>query len=312
MHRAGKKGRRAVRLAVIGSLLVGGAAQAAGHLGTAQSVSTSPFCQKYRCALLEQWGRDWEYRLSVPGSQTLLVTRESGDPGSRITEISLHSANDDVNAELDRRTFADVQRLALGFVSNTGRLEQCYALDGATDRILANAPDDRTRRIYCDWDEAYTHFTIEADPNYLARTAPATVSSSGPTRLNAWSFGNCVTGGSVLPFLPTGRASRCDLFITTRGQPSTLVRAEFQYEIEYVQNGAYVKKLLPEKEYWWPGRAQSALDPRVSQSGRTISANLSLAVKDVPGRRVIALNTIARLSFANGVVKTAYEPLTVR
>lgn len=303
-----------LRLGLVASALLGAAsgANAAGILGTAQSVSTSAFCQKYRCALIDQSGRDWEYHLNVPGSQTLVVTRESNDPGSRVTEVSLHSANDDVNAELDRRTFGEVQRLALGFVPNTGRLEACYALNGATDRVLSSAPDDRTRRIYCDWDEAYTHFTIEADRNYLARTAPAAPSAAGPTKLNTWSFGTCNVGGSTFAYLPTGRAARCTLTITTKGQQSAVTRAEFQYEIEYVQNGEYVKKLLPEKEYWWPGRTQGALDPRVSQSGRTISANLSLAVKDVPGRRVISVNTIARLTFANGAVKAAYEPLTVR
>ena len=57
---------------------------------------------------------------------------------------------------------------------------------------------------------------------------------------------------------------------------------------------------------------QKALDPRVTQQGRTVKADLSLAIRNVPGRRVISLNTIAKLTFANGAVKTAYEPLTVR
>ncbi|WP_339095722.1 hypothetical protein WDJ50_14190 [Deinococcus sp. VB142] len=289
-----------------------GTAGAAGILGTSQSVSTSAFCQQYKCTLLDNSGREWLYDLNVPGSQMLLVQRESSEPGSRVTQISLLSDNDDVNIDLDRKTFGDVQKLALGFVSNAGRLDACYTLNGATYRIMADAPDERTRRIYCDWDEAYTRFVIEADRNYLARTAPASVPTTGPTKLNTWSFTGCTVAGSPSEYLPTGKPARCTLVITTKGAASQVVRAEFQYEIEYVQNGQYVKKILPEKEYWWPGRAQQPLDPRVTQQGRTVSANLSLAIKSVPGRRVISLNTIAKLTFANGTVKTAYEPLTVR
>ncbi len=68
----------------------------------------------------------------------------------------------------------------------------------------------------------------------------------------------------------------------------------------------------PNGEVRWPGRVQTANNPRVSQSGRTINANLSLANRDVPGRHVISLNTVTRLTFANGAVKTAYEALPVR
>ena len=152
-----------------------------------------------------------------------------------------------------------------------------------------------------------------SDSAYLARTAPSRASlSSGPTKLHQWNFRTCRVGNASFGFLPSGKAARCDLVITTKGKQSQVVRAEFQYEIEYVEHGKAVKKLLPDKEYWWPGRQQGALDPRVSQQGRTITANVSLAIKDIPGRRVTSLNTIARLTFANGAVKTAYEPLTVR
>lgn len=297
----------------VAALLAGlGTAGAAGLLGTSQSVSTSAFCQQYKCTLLGNSGREWLYDLKVPGSQLLLVQRESSEPGSRVTEVSLLSDNDDVNAELDRKTFGDVQKMALGFVSNTGRLESCYALNGATYRVMADAPNERTRRIYCDWDEAYTRFVIEADRNFLARTAPASVPTTGPTKLNNWYFSGCNVAGSASEDLPTGKPARCLLVVTTKGAASQVVRAEFQYEIEYVQNGQYVKKILPEKEYWWPGRVQKALDPRVTQQGRIVKADLSLAIRNVPGRRVISLNTIAKLTFANGAVKTAYEPLTVR
>lgn len=300
-----KNGLVAVALALVSS------AGAAGILGTSQAVSTSAFCKQYGCKLLENSGREWLYTLNTR-TQLLGVQRESGDAGSRITEISLYADNADVNADLDRKTFGDMQKLALGFVSNTGRIESCYALNGSDYRVMADSPDDRTRQIYCDWDEAYTRFVIEADRDYLARTAPAASLGSGPTKLNNWYFSGCTVEGAASDYLPTGKAARCNLVINTKGATSQVVRAEFQYEIEYVQNGKYVKKLLPEKEYWWPGRNQAALDPRVSQQGRTINANLSLAIKNVPGRRVISLNTVARLTFANGVVKTAYEPLTVR
>ncbi|MBZ9714359.1 hypothetical protein [Deinococcus multiflagellatus] len=302
-----------LRFAAVSTLLLGTSAGAAGLLATAGAVSTSTFCQQYGCALLDQSGRTWTYELRRNGAQLLEVQRESSDPGSRITTISLHSFNDDVNADLDRSTFAAVQGLAMGFVSNTGRLENCYALDGSQYRVLATSPDDRTARIYCDWDPAYTRFVIEADPGYLARTAPSAATlTGGPTKLNVWSFRSCKSAAGVNTYLTRGQAARCDLVIETKGAQSALVRAEFQYEIEYVQGGQYVKKLLPEKEVWLPTRTPGPLDPRVTQQGRTITANLSLAVKDVPGRRVTSMNTIARLTFANGAVKTAYEPLLVR
>lgn len=293
------------------ALALASGAGAAGVLGTSQAVSTSAFCKQYGCSLVENSGREWLYSLKT-GTQLLLVQRESGDAGSRITQVSLLSDNSNVNADLDRRTFGEMQKLALGFVSNTGRVENCYALNGSDYRVMADGPDERTRQIYCDWDEAYTRFVIEADRNYLTRTAPSTVASTGPTKLNNWYFTGCDVQGVPSDYLPTGKPSRCMLVINTKGTASQVVRAEFQYEIEYVQNGKYVKKLLPEKEYWWPARTQTGLDPRVSQQGRTIYANLGLAIKSVPGRRVISLNTVARLTFANGVVKTACEPLTVR
>ncbi|MBZ9752339.1 hypothetical protein K7W42_15920 [Deinococcus sp. HMF7604] len=299
--------------ALTAAFLLATPASAAGLLGTSGAVSTSAFCQQYRCELDEQWGRTWTYRLRVAGSQLLEVERESSEPGSRITAVSLHSANEDVNADLDRSTFAAVQQMAMGFVSNTGRLDPCYALDGSNYRVLATSPDERTARIYCDWDPAYTRFVIEADRNYLTRTAPSAVTlTGGPTKLNVWSFRSCKSAVGVNTYLQSGQAARCDLVIETKGAQSAVVRAEFQYEIEYVQNGQYVKKLLPEKELWLPGRTPGALDPRVTQQGRTVTANISLAVKSVPGRQVTSLNTIAKLTFANGAVKTAYEPLLVR
>ncbi|PTA69141.1 hypothetical protein [Deinococcus arcticus] len=302
-----------LRFAATTTLLLASGAGAAGLLGTGGAVSTSPFCRQYSCALLEQSGRTWTYELRRNGSQLLEVQRESGEPGSRITSISLHSYNDDVNADLDRSTFAAVQQLAMGFVSNTGRLENCYALDGSQYRVLATSPDDRTSRIYCDWDPAYTRFVIEADRAYLTRTAPSAATlTSGPTKLNVWAFRSCRSAAGVNTFLVMGQAARCDLVIETKGAQSPVVRAEFQYEIEYVQGGQYVKKLLPEKEVWLPGRTPGPLDPRLSQQGRTVTANLSLAVRAVAGRQVTSLNTIARLTFANGAVKTAYEPLLVR
>ncbi|WP_235692653.1 hypothetical protein [Deinococcus aquaedulcis] len=301
------------RLATTTAFLLAASAGAAGVLGTGSAVSSSTFCQQYSCALLEQSGRTWTYELRRNGAQLLEVQRESSEPGSRITAISLHSYNDDVNADLDRSTFAAVQKLAMGFVSNTGRLDNCYALDGSEYRVLATSPDDRTSRIYCDWDPAYTRFVIEADRAYLTRTAPSAATlTGGPTKLNVWAFRSCKSASGVNTYLEIGQAARCDLVIETKGAQSAVVRAEFQYEIEYVQGGQYVKKLLPEKEVWLPGRTPGPLDPRLTQQGRTITANLSLAVKDVPGRRVTSLNTIARLTFANGAVKTAYEPLLVR
>lgn len=135
---------------------------------------------------------------------------------------------------------------------------------------------------------------------------------TGPTKLNNWYFSGCTVARGASEYVPTGKPARCLLVVTTKDAASQVLRAEFRYDIEYVQNGQYVKKILPEKEYWWPGRAQKALDPHVSQQGRTVKADLGLVIKGVPGRRVIGLNTVANLTFANGAVKTAYEPLTVR
>ncbi|MFC4637574.1 hypothetical protein [Deinococcus hohokamensis] len=149
--------------------------------------------------MVEQGGREWEYRLKVPGAQTLVVTRKSSDPASRITQVSLHSPNEEVNADLDRATFRAVHRLTLGFVSHAGRLDHCSALDGVIVQVLADAPDDRTRRLYCDWEPAYTHFTIETDRNDLTRPAMPSVSlSRGPTRLNYWFFRTCSSAGQVM------------------------------------------------------------------------------------------------------------------
>ena len=291
-------------------------ASAAGWLATSASptqIQQSAFCQQQRCAAPDAYGRTWDYDLRATGSHVLRVQRESSDPASRVTSVSLLSANGAVNGEIDRRLFGDMQRASLGFVSNAGRPEPCYALDGSTYRVLSTAPDDRTAQLYCDWDEAYTRFVIEADRAYLTRTAPAPVTiSSGPTKLNTWAFTTCVGAGGTNSYLTMGEAARCTLRVTTKGEQSAIVKAELQYEIEYVQNGQYVKKLLPEKELWLPGRTPGPLDPRLTQQGRAIDLNVSLAVKKVPGRRVTSVNTIARLTFANGAVKTAYEPLLVR
>lgn len=298
------------KLICVLTLLIGNAS-AAGILATSKAVSRTAFCQKYSCQLNYRKGRYWLYSLNVPSKQFLLVTRESNHPSSRITTISLHSYHQEINTDLDRQTFKDMQKMALGFISNAGRLEPCYALNRKNIRVLSTTPDMKTQRIYCDWQNKYTRFVLEANRNYLAYTTPR---KTRPTGLTNWHFRQCTANGQLLPsiYLPTGIPSHCDLIIQTTGQLSPIVRAEFAYEIEYFVNGHPFKHLLHKKEYWWPQRRQQALAPRLSQTGHQINANLSLNIKHIPDRSFTYLNTIAKLTFANGVVKTAYARLPVR
>ena len=294
---------------LLAALETAGAAGILGQGVSATTVTQSAFCQKYDCGEPFVRGREWQFPYN--STQTLVILRESNEAGSRAVSVQLWVRKEGLNTASDQQAFQDVQRLALGYVPYTGKVEGCYA--ASTTKTLVTAPDERTAGVSCDLWPSVVIFEVTADPAYLARTAPSQTNlNSGPTKLNQWDFRNCKAGGASFGYLPTGKAARCDLVITTKGEQSQVVRAEFQYEIEYVQNGQAVKKLLPDKEYWWPGRQQGALDPRVSQQGRTITANVSLAVRDQPGRRVTSLNTIARLTFANGAVKTAYEPLLVR
>ncbi|UBV43369.1 hypothetical protein LAJ19_03910 [Deinococcus taeanensis] len=286
--------------------------QAAGILGTSVTpaqIQASTFCQQYSCGEPFVRGRDWQYPFSR--YQGLTITRESGEAGSRVVSVSLWVRNDGLNAAADRAAFQQAQRLALGYVPYTGAVEPCYA--AMTTRTLVNRPDERTLGVSCELWDSSTDFYVTADPAYLARTAPAPAAlSSGPTKLHRWSFTTCASQSGTNTYLLMGEAARCTLRIETKGEQSPVVKAELQYEIEYVQNGQYVKKLLPGKELWLPGRAPGALDPRLTQQGRVITLNVSLAVKKTPGRTVTSLNTIAKLTFANGAVKTAYEPLLVR
>ena len=288
-----------------------GQAGAAGILGGVVSnsaVQQTPFCQKYGCG--EPFIRGREIQFPYNRYQGLKILRESSDPASRVVQVQLWVRNEGLNASDDRAAFQDVQRLALGYIPYTGRVEACYGAQ--LTKTLVDAPDERTLAVTCEAWESDTEFDVKANPMYLARQPAATIPTTGPTKLNRWWFRNCNAQGSVTPFLQVARASRCDLMIEIKGELSSVVRAEFQYELEYYQNGQHIKKLLPEKEYWWPGRQQGKFDPVVSQQGRTVTANISLAVKSVPGRQVTSLNTIAKLTFANGTTKTAYEPLPVR
>lgn len=287
-------------------------ASAAGIIGssvTTTQIQQSAFCQQYSCGEPFVRGRDWQYPFTR--YQGLTVTRESGEPGSRVVSVQLWVRNDGLNATADRQAFQQMQKLALGYVPYTGPVEPCYA--AMSTRTLVRAPDERASDVGCELWDSTTDFTVRADRAYLTRTAPAPVTiSSGPTKLNTWTFTTCVGAGGTNSYLTMGEAARCTLRVTTKGEQSPVVKAELQYEIEYVQNGQYVKTLLPAKELWLPGRAPGPLDPRLTQQGRVIDLNVSLAVKKVPGRTVTSLNTIARLTFANGAVKTAYEPLLVR
>ncbi|GGS19955.1 hypothetical protein [Deinococcus knuensis] len=287
-------------------------AHAAGILGTSVTqaqIQQSAFCQSYDCGEPFVRGREWQYPFSR--YQGLSITRESAEPGSRVVDVQLWVRNDGLNAAADRAAFQQMQKLALGYVPYTGAVESCYGANFT--RTLVDSPDERTQGVTCEkWDSS-TDFNVTVSPAFLARTAPAPATlTTGPTKLNTWKFTGCASQSGTNAYLQMGEAARCTLRIETKGAQSAVVRADFQYEIEYVQNGQYVKKLLPDVETWVAGRTPGTLDPRLSQNGRVVTASVSLAVKKVPGRTVTSLNTIARLTFANGTVKTAYEPLLVR
>ncbi|ADV65698.1 hypothetical protein [Deinococcus maricopensis] len=290
------------------TFLLGSAAGAAGLLGTTGSVANSDFCREYSCEGPTLNGPDRLYDLNT-GDR--LAVRYGN--ASRISRLSLLFDGDNLDASTDRLTIRDLQALAFGRVAKDVRPESCYGSRNVL--TLAARPDPTADALTCLNDGDVTRVDITASSTYLNRPLTATpTTSAAPAnelKLREWYFKNCRASTSVTGYLPVGTSSRCDLIIEIT-RPTPVVRAEFTYELEYTQNGQPYKTLLPGKDTWQQGRAPGTTDPRLTQNGATITANLSFNVRNVPGRRVTSINAIGTLTFQDGTVKRVYEPLQIR
>ncbi|MFB9993709.1 hypothetical protein ACFFLM_17245 [Deinococcus oregonensis] len=221
-------------------------------------------------------------------------------------------------ADIDRATFADLQRTAIGYTAFTGRIEPCY---GATsERTLSSYPAPNARSILCVRDGGLTAVALLADltstnSNAPAPARPATTTSSTAAPDNAapklldWSFTSCRSNRGVTAYLPLGEGAACTLQVNTVPNGRRLISASFEYELEYYVGSATAKIRIPGRDTY---AASGGGNVKLSQQGGSLSFTLPLNVRARSDRRYVRVGAIGTLVFDDGTSKRVYEPLDIR
>ncbi|WP_425146786.1 hypothetical protein [Deinococcus sp.] len=288
-------------------------ASAAGLLGSRDSFYNSTFCAEYGCSQPYRSAQSWVYYLKT--GDRAFIQRENEDPQGRIALMALFINESAFDADVDRQTFQDLQRAAVGFVAYSGRLETCYG--AVKTRELLSYPASNARSVMCFRSDNTAAVALLADLSAPApvssvsvSSAPAPLSSaSGAPTLIRWYFTGCTSPLGTTSWLPLGQAARCTLQVETAPTGRQVISASFEYELEYRVGAASFKTSIPGRDtYARSGGGNIVFGSAVG----TLSFGLPLSVRARTDRRYTAINAIGTLVFDDGSSKRVYEPLLVR
>ncbi|RJF73023.1 hypothetical protein D3875_17220 [Deinococcus cavernae] len=299
--------RRAFLLLPLFSLMC--SASAAGLLGTRASFFNSAFCRQYACGEPYRSGQNWMYRLNT--GDTAFIRRENNDAQGRIELMAVFINEDSFHADVDRQTFADLQRTAIGHVAFTGRIELCYGASGV--RELVSYPAPNARSVLCMREGRQTAVALLADLNATTSTAPgsspAPTVAGGRVKLNQWQFTGCRSERGVTSYLPLGLGAACTLQVQGNFSGQRVLSASFEYELEYPVGGVLAKLRVEGRDTY---SAAGGGNVKLTPQGKTLSFTLPINVRARADRRYVRLGVIGTLVFADGTSKRVYETLNIQ
>ena len=289
-------------------------ASAAGLLGSRDSFYDSVFCSQYACSQPYRSGENWIYTLNT--GDRAFIQREYGDPQGRISLMALFVNEAAFDADVDRQTFQNLQRSAIGFVAYSGKLEPCYG--AVQTRQLLSYPASNASSVVClrTGDAAAAALVADlsapepyAAPSYEKTPLNGQAGVGGPTKLLRWYFTGCASARGSTAFLPLGMPARCTLQVDTVSTGHTVISASFEYELEYKVGAASFKTRVPGRDSYARSGSGNIV---VGQTSTTLRFTLPLNVRARSDRRYTAINAIGTLVFDDGSSKRVYEPLAVR
>lgn len=290
-------------------LLLLSGASAAGLLGTRDSFFNSAFCRQYRCGEPYRSGQNWMYRLST--GDTAFIRRENNDAQGRIELMALFINEDRFHADVDRETFAALQRTAIGYAAFSGRIEPCYGATGV--RELVSYPAPNARSVLCLRDGNQTAVALLADlsdTTYSASKAtPAPTTSGGRVKLNEWHFTGCRSDRGFTSYLPLGQGAACTLQVQGDLNGQRVISATFEYELEYPSGSSLAKFRVEGRDTY---SASGGGHVKLTQQGNTLKFTLPINVRARADRRYVRVGVIGTLVFADGRSKRVYETLNIQ
>jgi len=144
-----------------------------------------------------------------------------------------------------------------------------------------------------------------------------TVAESSETRQGApkflnWTFGGCVddAGGTEQAYLTPGQIQHCAVVIETIPNGTSPIRAVFNYELEYEEDGTTQKFPIDAPDVW-PSQTAGVLATDFLQDGSTLIFTLPLTVRERSDRSYTQINAIGTVTFDNGSEKNVYVKIPI-
>ncbi len=140
------------------------------------------------------------------------------------------------------------------------------------------------------------------------KTQAKTITSA--PKLLGWHFDGCQDPetGETFGTLQAGKLQYCQLVIDFEPNGSLLTSADFNYELEFEENGAPLKLIIDTPDHW-PSASQP--ETKFSQTENTFIFDLPLTVKDRLDRQYNKINVTGKIFFDNGSSKQIYEQLDI-